>query len=167
MSLIFKEDFMMGELTELIKRDVMTLKVKKTHIDAKLPVYGSLCAACFDLHIASFLYRNRGDNTACYDTGLAFEIPQGYCMLIYSRSGHGFNQDIRLSNCVGVIDSDYRGSVKVKLRGDDISIAPLFEVGDRIAQAMIIPVNRVDFECADELDSTDRGVGGFGSTGDA
>lgn len=164
MSLIFKEESMVNELAERMRLNNMTLKVKKTHLEAQLPSYGSFGAACFDLYAADFVDHSRRDNTAIYDTGLAFEIPFGYCMMIYSRSGYGFSKDIRLSNVVGVIDSDYRGSVRVKLRGDG-AVAPLFEVGDRIAQAMIIPVNRVGFEYVDELDSTDRGAGGFGSTG--
>src|SRR5690606_29317518 len=100
-------------------------------------------------------------------TGLSFEIPEGHVMLIFSRSGHGFKNNIRLANCVGVIDADYRGEVMVKLTHDrrfgdfDFPVEP----GDRIAQVMVIPFPRVTFEEVEELSSTERGEGGFGSTG--
>ena len=85
-------------------------------------------------------------------------------LLIYSRSGHGFKNDIRLANCTGVIDSDYRGEVKVKLTSDgDCDFA--VNAGDRIAQAMLIPVPKVELMAVTELSDTERGTGGFGSTG--
>lgn len=85
-------------------------------------------------------------------------------MLIFSRSGHGFNYGARLANCVGVIDSDYRGEVKVKITCDE-SRGIVMERGARIAQAMIVPVPRVHFDEVAELSPTERGTGGFGSTG--
>src|SRR5574343_942818 len=152
----------------------MKLKVKTTHPDAKLPYYSTPGAACFDLFaltvngaftIGSNLHE--GYPVTC-GTGLAFEIPAGHVMLIFSRSGHGFNFDTRLANCVGVIDSDYRGEVKVKLTcdSDQPDDKPPFFVkpGDKVAQAMIVPVPSVAFELVDELTSTERGTGGFGST---
>lgn len=148
----------------------MQLKVKKLHAAAILPKYATDGAACFDLHAVA------PDEWAIYPTvpttvrtGLSFEIPTGYVMLIFSRSGHGFKHDTRLANCVGVIDSDYRGEVMVKLTRDpnaDTPIAPLrFRHGDRIAQAMVVPYPRVEFIEADSLTDTERGAGGFGSTG--
>lgn len=105
-------------------------------------------------------------------TGLAFDIPEGHVMLVFSRSGHGFKYDVRLANCVGVIDSDYRGEVMVKLTKDytlsdedDHSVPFSVRPGDRIAQAMIIPVERISFAEVDEISSTSRGTGGFGSSG--
>lgn len=90
-------------------------------------------------------------------------------MIVFSRSGQGFNFDTRLANCVGVIDSDYRGEVLVKLTCDKDRpdhMAPYFvSPGDRVAQAMVLPVERVAFMWADELSETDRGAGGLGSTG--
>lgn len=86
-------------------------------------------------------------------------------MMIYSRSGHGFKYGARLANCVGVIDSDYRGEVKVKLHVDFPCGFPLLGIGARIAQAMIIPVPSVEFEAVDDLSDTERGTDGFGSTG--
>ena len=142
----------------------MLINVKKLHPDAALPTYGTTGAACFDLSVASV--EGSYINNATYGTGLSFEIPKDHVMLIFSRSGHGFKDDIRLSNCVGVIDSDYRGEVKVKLRGDCFA-SPNFNQGDRIAQAMILPIQQVSFALVDELSDTDRGANGFGSTGDA
>ena len=85
-------------------------------------------------------------------------------MLLFSRSGHGFKSDIRLSNCVGVIDSDYRGEVCVKLKSDGSSNL-LVKSGDRIAQFMIISLAQCKIIEKDQLGETKRGAGGFGSTG--
>ncbi len=143
----------------------MKIKINKLHEDAKMPTYGTAGSACFDLY-ASGVYNRFVSHVEVIGTGLAFEIPEGYVMLVYSRSGHGFKNNVRLANCVGVIDSDYRGEVKVKLICDNRNSTRLeIETGDRIAQAMIVPVNQVDFEFVDELSTTDRGTGGFGSTG--
>ena len=140
----------------------MKVKIKKLHPDALMPQYGSDGAACFDLHCitGAFVVTD-----AVLDTGLAFEIPEGHVMLVFSRSGHGFKNDIRLANCVGVIDHDYRGEVKVKLRCDSNLGGLSVKAGDRIAQAMIVPYPKVELEWADELSDTTRGIGGFGSTG--
>lgn len=142
----------------------MQVKIKKLHPDAVMPTYGSSGAACFDLYAlrGSFL---TGGNADTFSTGLAFQIPEGHAMLVFSRSGHGFNNDTRLANCVGVIDHDYRGEVMVKLRIDQNYSVLSVKAGDRIAQAMIIPFPKVTFEWAEELSDTDRGQGGFGSTG--
>ena len=85
-------------------------------------------------------------------------------MMVYSRSGHGFKSGIRLANGTGVIDSDYRGEVMVKMHNDGSS-AVLITAGERIAQAMIVPVSQVELTVVDELSDTARGSGGFGSTG--
>lgn len=144
----------------------MEIKVKKLTEDALLPVYGTEGAACFDLMCSEkgpFTLHHDNDSLVI-NTGLSFEIPDGYVMLVFSRSGQGFNKDVRLANCVGVIDSDYRGEVKVKLTKDVRNGTYAFDYGDAIAQAMIIPVPRVGFIEVDELSSTERGEGGFGST---
>ena len=143
----------------------MKLKVKKLHPDAKLPTYATDGSACFDIYALSVsavtaVPANKG---MIFHTGLSFEIPRGWVMMIYSRSGHGFNKGVRLSNCVGVIDSDYRDEVKVKLFNDSQSNF-LVERYDRIAQAMLVPVEKVEFEEVEELSTTAR-LGGFGSTG--
>ena len=142
----------------------MLINVKKLHPNATLPTYGTAGAACFDLSVVTI--EGWGLSKETYSTGLSFEIPKDHVMLVFSRSGHGFKDDIRLSNCVGVIDSDYRGEVRVKLAADGIK-PPRFNQGDRIAQAMILPIQQVSFALVDELSDTDRGTGGFGSTGDA
>lgn len=144
---------------------MLKVKVKKLHQDAIIPKPATDGAACFDLHALGDGAIGHIGNTLQFRTGLSFEIPQGYAMMIYSRSGHGFKNHVRLANCVGVIDSDYRGEVGVKLVADDGGEKVSFQPGDRIAQAMIIPVPMVGFEEVDELSSTERGVGGFGSTG--
>ena len=144
----------------------MNVKIKKIHPDAKVPVYGSKGAACFDLYAARVI--NTADDielTVTYGTGLQFEVPEGHVMMIYSRSGHGFKHGITLVNSTGVIDADYRGEVCVKLRKTRIDMYGMPDVGERIAQAMILPVEQVAFEEVDELSNTERGEGGFGSTG--
>lgn len=143
----------------------MKLKVKKLHPDAIIPTYATEGSACFDLHaIDDGHVDDISHPMDILGTGLAFEIPKGYQMLVFSRSGHGFNHEVRLANCVGVIDSDYRGEVKVKLTADSEGCLTIRK-GDRIAQAQLIPVHRVTFEEVSELTETERGNGGFGSTG--
>ena len=142
----------------------MKVKFKKTLHNAKNPTYGTDGAACFDFYATSSEIVHPKTTSDLLDTGIAFEIPEGYVMLAYSRSGHGFNNGIRLCNSVGVIDSDYRDSVKVRLVNDSyvpFSINP----GDRILQAMIIPVPSIALVEVDELNDTARGIGGLGSTG--
>jgi dUTP pyrophosphatase len=141
----------------------MKVKIKKVHEYAKMPTYATDGAACFDLYAAAV--KDATDDTVTYDTGLQFEIPQGYAMMIYSRSGHGFNKGISLANRVGVIDSDYRGNVLIKLESAQTQTSEFPDWGERIAQAMIIPVQRNEFEFVDELSDTERADGGFGSTG--
>lgn len=144
------------------------LKVKKTHPDAVMPKYATAGAACFDLTAIDDGTPHPNDwHAAIYRTGLAFEVPPGYVLKVYSRSGHGFKDAIRLSNAVGVIDSDYRGEVMVSLRFDDSGGLRSRKVraGDRIAQAMLEVVPAVDLVETDELSDTERGTGGFGSTG--
>jgi dUTP pyrophosphatase len=154
----------------------MILKFKKMHSNAIAPKYATPGAACFDLHAATVEgMTNIGANVqtgypiTC-STGLSFEIPEGFVMLVYSRSGHGFKHQVRLSNAVGVVDSDYRGEVMVQLisdaRDEDLGYVPFFvRPGDRIAQAMIVPIFDLEMEEVDELSTTERGTGGFGSTG--
>jgi dUTP pyrophosphatase len=140
----------------------LTLKVKRLTETAKLPTYAHDGDACFDLY-ADDVNDNFGGMYLC-DTGLSVEVPQGYAMMIYSRSGHGFKNNMRLANCVGVLDSGYRGPIMIKLTCDrQIQYVP--KVGDRIAQAMLIPVPTVTFEEVTELGDSERGEGGFGSSG--
>lgn len=128
-----------------------------------LPRQSSNGAAGYDIFAASeAIVPARG--SAVVHTGLHVQIPPHTVLLVYSRSGHGFNHGVRLANCTGVIDSDYRGEILVKLQNDSdeaFHIRP----GDKVAQAVLMPFFRMDFETVDELDETDRGTGGFGSTG--
>lgn len=140
------------------------MKIKKLTPEAKTPTYATHGSACFDLYST-----DEGTvlpaSAKSFSTGLAFEIPDGHVMLIFSRSGHGFAHGVRLSNCTGVIDSDYRGEVKVKLHNDRLDEGFIVPKGARIAQAMVLSYRAVQFEEVAELSETTRGVGGFGHTG--
>lgn len=155
----------------------MKIKIQKLHPDAVVPYQATQGAACFDLcaigvtrHQQTNAWRVLPSEPIVFRTGLAFEIPPGWAMLIYSRSGHGFRNAARLSNAVGVIDSDYRGEVMVSVHCDAVlgmqRPEPLIvRPGDRIAQAMLVQVPDVRFVVVDELGKTKRGTGGLGSTG--
>lgn len=146
----------------------MEVKIKRLCDAAIIPSYASDGAACFDLTaIDDGLPHPNDEHASHYRTGLSFEIPPGFVMLVFSRSGHGFRSAVRLSNCVGVIDADYRGELLVSLRFDASGDYRSRKVraGDRIAQAMIVPIPSVRFQEVAELSSTERGAGGFGSTG--
>lgn len=142
----------------------MKVGVKKLDEEAKIPQYATDGAACFDIAAldSGVVYSGCAKQ---FRTGLAFEIPEDHVMLIFSRSGHGFKNGVRLSNCVGVIDSDYRGELGVKLHNEGDFKSLEVNPGDRIAQGMIIKYDRVQFEELTELSTTERGDGGFGSTG--
>ncbi|MDQ1921647.1 dUTP diphosphatase [Massilia pseudoviolaceinigra] len=145
---------------------MMKLKVMKLHPDAILPTCATDGASCFDLYALDgddFKPHPRDQHAAIFRTGLAFEIPSGWIMEIHSRSGQGLNDAIRLSNCTGQIDSDYRGEVMVALRfdGDDDARCPKVRTGDRIAQAKLVASPRVEFDLVDELGETARGGGGI------
>lgn len=137
------------------------VKVKKGLVT--LPRQSSAGAAGYDIFAESAaVIPPRGSGVV--KTGLHVQIPHHMVMLIYSRSGHGFKHGIRLANGTGVIDSDYRGEILVKLQND--SDEPFrVDPGDKVAQAVLTAYFRMDFETVDELDETDRGTGGFGSTG--
>ena len=141
----------------------INVKIKLLSSAAKVPTYGSDGAACFDLYAADTVAIAPG-RAATVKTDVAFEVPEGYVLQVYSRSGHGYKNGLRLVNCVGIIDSDYRGNVLVRLHNDgrDTYVATL---GERVAQAMIVPVQKVELVLDEELSETLRGTGGFGSTG--
>ena len=142
----------------------MMLCYKKTLPNARVPQQASADAACFDLFAthSALLYP---DMSGTISTGLAFDLPPGYAMMVYSRSGMGFKHGIRLGNCVGVIDADYKGEVFVRLHNDS-PYEFRVEAGDRIAQAMVIQVPySYEFYETDNLSETLRGAGGMGSTG--
>jgi dUTP pyrophosphatase len=143
----------------------MEIKVKKLNENAILPRYATDGSGCFDLFsdsISKYTFSS-GSKTCVFGTGLSFEIPKDHVMLVFSRSGQGFNHNVRLANCVGVIDSDYRGELKVKLTSDEINTLVIYP-DDAIAQAMIVPIPKVSFVEVESLSETLRGEGGFGST---
>ena len=146
------------------------MKIKKLHPDAILPTQGSAAAAGYDLYSVDILWIKPGE-TRLIHTGLAIEIPSGFWGGIYARSGLATKNGLRPANCVGVIDSDYRGEIMVAIHNDSDSIQHI-DTGDRIAQLVfhqqvsIIPDEKGDlWEMVDELSNTDRASGGFGSTG--
>lgn len=145
---------------------MLKVNIKKLHKDAALPTYAKHGDAGMDLTAVSKSYDEHGN--IVYGTGLAFEIPLGHVGYLFPRSSNA-KKDLLLSNSVGVIDSGYRGEVifKFKLTCGHIEndITCSYEIGDRIGQIIIMPYPQVDFIEVNELSSSDRGVGGFGSSG--
>lgn len=157
----------------------MEVKIKKLHKDAVIPKYAKPGDAGMDLTAVSMEIDEYGN--ICYGTGLAFEIPEGYVGLVFPRSSN-HKKDVILTNCVGVIDSGYRGEVTFKFKpladqtegvyADDgryVLLDPqptfTFKVGDRIGQIIIMPYPQIEFVEVDELSETERGTGGYGSSG--
>ena len=145
----------------------MKVNVKKLDSNAVVPTYAKHGDAGMDLTATSKWYDESGN--VCYGTGLAFEIPNGFVGLLFPRSSNT-KKDLILGNSVGVTDSGYRGEVVLKFRPvmpleRDIEFGPReYKIGDRIGQIVIIPVPQIEFNVVDELSTTDRGVGAFGST---
>lgn len=145
----------------------MKIKLVKVHPGALVPKYATDGSAAFDLHVCldHDVFLNPGE-CKILSTGLKMAVPDGYVALIAPRSGLGAKQGIVLGNLLGVIDSDYRGSWGLTAwnRNHD---GEAFRIshGDRLAQCMIVPVVRADFETVEELSETSRGEGGFGSSG--
>jgi len=144
----------------------MKLRIKKLNENAVIPTYGSPYSAGADLY--AVLDRDKIEipphETVLVHTGLSFEIPEGYVGLVYARSGLATKRGLAPANKVGVIDSDYRGEVMVSLHNHSNTLQEI-DNGERVAQIVIAPFLKVDFEIADELSDTVRGEGGFGSTG--
>lgn len=139
-------------------------RIKKLNNRAIIPTRGSEDAAGYDLYANNEqrLLINSGD-TVKVGTGIAMEIPEGYFGAIFARSGLATKQGLRPANCVGVVDSDYRGELIVALHNDSNEPREIMP-NDRIAQLVIMPYLTVDFVESDTLDDTDRGEGSFGST---
>ncbi len=143
----------------------MKLNVKKLNENATLPTYGSACAAGADLYaLTDGAIEIKSGETLLVHTGIAMQIPDGYVGLIYARSGLATKRGLAPANKVGVIDSDYRGEIMVALHNHSDK-AQSIENGERIAQIVITPYLTVEFCETDTLDDTQRGAGGFGSTG--
>lgn len=136
----------------------MQVKIKRLNDKAILPTKAHATDAGYDLYASSCHYE---DGMLHYGTGVAVEIPAGYVGLVFPRSSIA-NTHLTLSNSVGVIDSGYRGEIKAKFRKGGTRG---YNVGDRIAQLIIMPYPEVTFEEVDELSDSDRGTGGYGSSG--
>lgn len=142
----------------------MNIKIKKLKGDAVVPTRGSKYAAGADLYSAENDLYIEDRQTVMIGTGIAMEIPEGYVGLVYARSGLACKEGLAPANKVGVIDSDYRGEIKVALYNQS-GQKKLVKNGERIAQIVIAPFLTPEFTEVSELDETDRGEGGFGSTG--
>lgn len=141
------------------------VKLKKLNPEAIIPTYGSAFSAGADLYACL-----EGPITICPNetvfvkTGIALEIPEGYAGLIYARSGLASKKGLAPANKVGVVDSDYRGEIMVALHNHSTQDQTI-EPKERIAQLVVTPFLSVSFEEVEELTETNRGSGGFGSTG--
>lgn len=143
----------------------MRIKIKKLRDTATIPTRGSEQAAGYDLYAdVQEPVVIKPHQTEKVGTGLAFEIPEGYFGAIFARSGLAAKQSLRPANCVGVCDSDYRGEYIVALHNDSEE-ERVIQPKDRIAQLVVMPYLAVEFDEVEELDETERGAGGFGSTG--
>lgn len=141
------------------------VNIKKLKANAALPVYSSAAAAGADLRAC--LEEDviiRPGKTEMISTGLAMEVPEGYAGLIYARSGLASKRGLAPANKVGVIDSDYRGEIMVALHNHSEEAAVISH-GERIAQLIISPYLTAEFTEKEVLEETERGFGGFGSTG--
>lgn len=158
---------------------MLNVKIKRLSNTAFIPTYGSAKAACMDLYANIGYCKVMTVNglvqksdyveipphaTVKIGTGFAFQPPEGYCGLIFARSGLATKQGLAPANKVGVCDEDYTGEYIVALHNDTDSEQYVYH-GDRIAQLMFVPYERASLVVVDTLDSTERGDGGFGHTG--
>lgn len=154
----------------------MKVKFKKLHPDAVIPLVTPGNAGA-DLTAIDITYESEKDLYLEYDTGIAVEIPEGYVGLVFPRSSIS-KTDLTLANAVGIIDSSYRGSIKLRFKGSaelaeqqeqmfgkTIRLGITYRIGDKIGQLVIIPYPTIEYIESDELSDTQRGDGGFGSTG--
>ena len=148
---------------------MLDVKIKKLHKDAVIPTKAHQYDAGFDLTAVSKSYDEHGN--VCYGTGLAFSIPENFVGLIFPRSSI-CKKDLSLANSVGVIDSGYLGEVSFKFK-ESISLIEArtkthfddYKIGERIGQLVIIPIPQINLVECDDLGDSERGVGGFGSSG--
>lgn len=157
------------------KNKKQTVPVVLLHPEAKLPEYKTAGAAAADVRALAWQGVSgewhydlpcliAPGQAIAFRTGLSFEVPEGYELKAYSRSGHGFNQGIRLANCTGILDSDYRGELLVKLHNDSENVFQI-NPSDRIAQVQVQEAIQHEFVQVSELSTTERGEGGLGHTG--
>ena len=153
---------------------MLKIKIKKLHENAVVPKYAKSGDAGLDLTATTYEHVN---GRHVYGTGLAIEIPEGYVGLIFPRSSI-CKKDLRLTNSVGVIDSGYRGEIKFFFENDNMESSELhmfqtgagyrramYKIGDRIGQLIVLPYPKIEFEEVTDLSNTERGKGGFGSSG--
>jgi dUTP pyrophosphatase len=140
----------------------MQVKIKKINPSAVIPTYAKAGDAGMDVIATSVISEDVFQIT--YGLGIALEIPNGFVGLVFPRSSIR-KTDLSLTNCVGVIDSGYRGELQATFRKHRGVASTIYAVGDRVAQIMIIPHPPIEFEVSEELSNTERGEGGFGSTG--
>lgn len=149
----------------------MKVKIKKVHPNSVIPKYAKAGDAGLDLTATSKWYDEHGN--VCYGTGLAFEIPEGYVGMVFPRSSCT-KKSILLGNAVGIIDSGYRGEVSFKFKPSLVLTSGIncnkitpddYNIGDRVGQIIIMPYPQIEFVEVDELSETERGTGGYGSSG--
>ena len=143
----------------------MKIRVKKVSETAVLPTHGSPYAAGYDLYadVAEDTVI-KPHQTVMIDTGLQFELPEGYFAGIFARSGLAAKESLRPANCVGVCDSDYRGNYMVAVHNDG-EVERVIKPHEKIAQMVVMAYLPLEFEETEQLSDTSRGAGGFGSTG--
>lgn len=142
----------------------MKLNIKKLNVNATVPTYGTEFSAGADLYNLDTPVTIEPHATVLIHTGIAMEIPEGYCGLIFARSGLASKRGLAPANKVGVVDADYRGEIMVALHNHTNAPATV-DAGERVAQIAIVPFLKCEFNVVDELSDTVRGAGGFGSTG--
>ncbi len=143
-----------------------TVKIKRLNKLAKIPTRGTAESAGYDLYAATDKdIQIPPHSNVKIGTGIAMSIPNGFFGGIFARSGVATKRNMRPSNCVGIVDSDYTGEVIVSIHNDSTETKTI-QRGERIAQLVIVPYLSVIFDEVDELDETNRGDGGFGSTGE-
>ena len=145
---------------------MINIKIKKIKNDARIPTKSTIHAAGYDLYacLDSESVKIMPQTNIKIGTGLSFELPHGYMSLIFARSGIATKESLRPANCIGVIDSDYRGEYIVPLFNDSNEIKTV-KNNERIAQLVILPYPEISFNEVDELSTTSRGENGFGSSG--
>ena len=144
----------------------MDVRFKRLNDLAKIPTRGSKFSAGYDLYAATdYDIQIPPHSTIKIGTGLAMDIPVGWFGAIFARSGIATKRGLRPANCVGVVDADFRNEVLVALHNDSNEITTV-QARERIAQLVILPYQDIDFKEVNELSDTDRGMGGFGSTGE-
>jgi dUTP pyrophosphatase len=160
--------------TDVSIESIVKVSIKKLSPDAVIPTYSKDGDAGMDLTAVS---KEITDDYISYKTGLSFEIPKGYVGLLFPRSSNS-KKDLLLTNSVGVIDSGYRGEVELRFKpifnnkleniptlSNKLQNISTYDVGDRVGQIMILPYPKIQFVETDKLSESERGDGGFGSTG--